>query len=183
LLHAIRAHHPISLTYLKFAETPTESKYDLEPYLLKEYRNRWYLLGWDPGRGHIRTFGCDRIRGIVVKEAQKFQVQPTFDARNYFEHAMGITVLGDGTPEDVAFRCDPLLAKYLTSQPLHHSQSMDLAEDGQVTVRLRVMPTFELLQWLQAHASELTLLQPESIRDSVVANLKNALERQKISGP
>ena len=183
LLHAIRAHHPISLTYLKFTDTPTESTYVLEPYLLKEYRNRWYLLGWDPGRGHIRTFGCDRIRGIAVDDTRKFQVQPSFDARNYFEHAMGITVLGDGTPEDVAFLCDPLLAKYLTSQPLHHSQSMDLDEEGQVTVRLKVMPTFELLQWLQAHASELTLLHPESIRRSMVDNLQNALERQKISGP
>ena len=96
---------------------------------------------------------------------------------------MGITVLGDGTPEDVAFRCDPLLAKYLTSQPLHHSQSMDLDEDGHVTVRLKVMPTFELLQWLQAHASELTLLRPESIRRSMVNNLQDALERQKNSGP
>jgi predicted DNA-binding transcriptional regulator YafY len=96
---------------------------------------------------------------------------------------MGITVLGDGTPIDVAFLCDPLLAKYLTSQPLHHSQSIDLDEGGQVTVRLRVMPTFELLQWLQAHASELTLLHPESIRQSMVDNLQNALERQKISGP
>jgi predicted DNA-binding transcriptional regulator YafY len=78
----------------------------------------------------------------------------------------------------VEFECDPLLAKYLTSQPLHHSQRVSEKADRMV-VTLNVMPTFELLQWLQAHASEITVLTPKHIQESVIQKLASALERQK----
>ena len=178
LLQAIRARHAVQLGYTKFKDAAdTVSHYDLHPYLLKEYRNRWYLIGWDDDKGHIRTFGCDRIASVEMQEDRRFQVQPSFKAHDYFEHALGITVLGDGEPETVVFECDPLLAKYLTSQPLHHSQSID-EEDGTSRVTLEVMPTFELLQWLQAHAGEITLLRPQHIQDAVVQRLESALSRQ-----
>ena len=179
LLHAIRSRHVVQLTYTKFKDTSAQpSLYDLHPYLLKEYRNRWYLVGWDPSKEHIRTFGCDRISEMTLREDTRFQVHDSFEANHYFEHALGITVLGQGQPELVEFECDPLLAKYLKSQPLHHSQHVTTRDDRMV-VSLNVMPTFELLQWLQAHASELTVLTPQHIQDSVIHKLETALERQK----
>ena len=111
-------------------------------------------------------------------EGLRFHMQPSFHATDHFEHALGITVLGDAKPERVEFLCDPLLGKYLTSQPLHHSQRI-VESSNEVRVTLNVMPTFELLQWLQAHANELTLLAPQSIKQSVVKTLETALERQK----
>ncbi|MAV52064.1 MAG: hypothetical protein CL829_04825 [Crocinitomicaceae bacterium] len=178
LLHAIRTKHSVQLSYKKFSDGTQVSTYNMDPYLLKEYRNRWYLLGWDRDKGHIRTLGCDRIQSLDPSEDLRFQMQPSFHATNHFEHALGITVLGDAKPEQVEFLCDPLLGKYLTSQPLHHSQHIEESSD-EVRVTLNVMPTFELLQWLQAHANELTLLAPQSIKQSVVKTLEAALERQK----
>jgi hypothetical protein len=61
---------------------------------------------------------------------------------------------------------------------LHHSQHITKSS-GEVRVTLKVMPTFELLQWLQAHANELTLIAPKNIKQSVVKTLETALERQK----
>ncbi len=178
LLQAIRSRQSIRLKYTKFKDaTDSIFDYELNPYLLKEYRNRWYLLGWDPQKKHVRTFGCDRIADLELLDA-RFQVQANFEPNHYFEHALGITVLGEGKPELVEFECDPVLAKYLTSQPLHHSQKVR-AQDGRMRVSLMVMPTFELLQWLQAHASELTVVSPQHIRESVIQKLESALARQK----
>ena len=178
LLQAIRERHGIRLGYTKFrADADTVSHYMLHPYLLKEYRNRWYLLGWDADKKHIRTFGCDRIVTLEVLDDVRFQVESSFKASDYFAHALGITVLGDAEPEDVRFECDTVLAKYLTTQPLHHSQSIDEEPNGHV-VSLRVMPTFELLQWLQAHASEITILQPDHIKHAVIQSLEKSMARQ-----
>ncbi len=178
LLQAIRAHHEITLTYRKFSEEgDVTHAYMLHPYLLKEYRNRWYLLGWDPSKEGIRTFGCDRIVDIEMHEESKFQVQTSFHPNDYFAHALGITVLGQGAPEEIVFEADPLLAKYLASQPLHDSQHIERRSDRTV-VTLNVMPTYELLQWLQAHAGELTICQPDHIRTSVQKQLKAAIARQ-----
>ena len=178
LLQAIRERHGIRLGYTKFrADADTVSHYTLHPYLLKEYRNRWYLLGWDADKKHIRTFGCDRIVTLEVLDDVRFQVESSFKASDYFAHALGITVLGDAEPEDVKFECDTVLAKYLTTQPLHHSQSID-EEANRHVVSLRVMPTFELLQWLQAHASEITILQPDHIKGAVIQSLEKSMARQ-----
>ena len=104
-------------------------------------------------------------------------MKPSFKASDYFAHALGITVLGDAEPEDVRFECDTVLAKYLTTQPLHHSQTI-VEERNRHVVSLRVMPTFELLQWLQAHASEITMLQPTHIKHAVIQSLEKAIARQ-----
>ena len=179
LLQAIRAHHEIALGYRKFSEDgDVTHTYKVHPYLLKEYRNRWYLLGWDPSKGGIRTFGCDRIVELEVLESSKFQVNALFHPQDYFAHALGITVLGKGTPEKVVFEADPLLAKYLASQPLHDSQHIERKAD-RIVVTLNVMPTYELLQWLQAHAGELKICKPDHIRASVQQQLEAALTRQK----
>ena len=178
LLQAIRERHGIRLCYTKFrADSDAVTHYTLHPYLLKEYRNRWYLLGWDADKQHIRTFGCDRIVTLDVMEGVRFQVEPSFKANDYFAHALGITVLGDAEPEDVRFECDTVLAKYLTTQPLHHSQTI-VEEPNRHVVSLRVMPTFELLQWLQAHASEITMLKPTHIKNAVIQSLEKAIARQ-----
>lgn len=177
LLQAIRSKSPVEIEYQKFTHAQGDmTRYLVHPYLLKEYRNRWYLICWDPTKSQMRTFGCDRISNLSV-QGDKFVVQKAFDADAYFQHAIGITVLGNAKPETVMLRCDPLLAKYLASQPLHHSQTMQEDGDG-IVVQLEVMPTFELLQWLQAHASELTILSPEHIRTSVVGSLMAAVDRQ-----
>ena len=118
------------------------------------------------------------MQPILTRDELRFHMQPSFHAKDHFEHALGITVLGDTKPERVEFLCDPLLGKYLTSQPLHHSQHI-AESSGEARVTLKVMPTFELLQWLQAHANELTLIAPQSIKQSVVETLESALERQK----
>ena len=178
LLQAIRERHGIRLGYTKFrADSDVVTHYTLHPYLLKEYRNRWYLLGWDADKQQIRTFGCDRIVTLDVQEDVRFHVEPSFKASDYFAHALGITVLGDAEPEDIRFECDTVLAKYLTTQPLHHSQAIVEARNRHV-VSLRVMPTFELLQWLQAHSSEITILQPTHIKHAVIQSLEKAVARQ-----
>jgi predicted DNA-binding transcriptional regulator YafY len=180
LLQAIRSRSVVKLGYAKFQDSNETSTYNLHPYLLKEYRNRWYLLGWDCDKQRIRTFGCDRIESMEILSDGRFQMQPSFDPNNYFAHALGITVLGDGKPERIEFECDALLSKYLQTQPLHHSQH--IREEGEThIVGLEVMPTFELLQWLQAHASEITVLQPKHIQDAVIHKLESALNRQQYS--
>ena len=65
----------------------------------------------------------------------------------------------------------------MTTQPLHHSQTI-VEEPNRHVVSLRVMPTFELLQWLRAHASEITMLQPNHIKHAVIQSLVKAIARQ-----
>ena len=61
LMSAIGEHRVVRFTYRKFvAGDRQESERCIEPYLLKEYRNRWYLIGKPEGSTDVRTFALDR---------------------------------------------------------------------------------------------------------------------------
>ena len=173
LLQAIRGRHPIQLGYRKFSdEGDVVSRYALHPYLLKEYRNRWYLLAWDDQKGGIKTFGCDRIFAVDIEEQGRFKLNEGFQAQDYFTHAVGITVLGKGKAELIQLNATfGQIFGLPTSSSLSKHQWMG---EKQI-VSLNVF-TFELLQWLQAHAGELTLLHPTHIRESVERQLEAACQ-------
>jgi predicted DNA-binding transcriptional regulator YafY len=171
LLKAVRGKHPINLTYQKFSST-SDACYKLNPYLLKEYRNRWYLLAWDEERSVIRTFGCDRIKEVLVLDSEKF-IEVNFDADNYFKHAIGITVIDDSPPVEVILKCSPLLGSYLKSQPLHSSLTIEESSESSL-VKMKVLITFELVQWLQGFASDLEVIEPPSLRKLLSDKLKKA---------
>jgi len=173
LLHAARNKHPIILSYRKFSGE-TEKKYSVHPYLLKEYRNRWYLLAWDPEMEFIRTFGCDRIQAINTDENTKFTTSSEFDSDEYFSHTVGITVIDNSPPVKVTLECDPILARYLTSQPLHQSQKITNRADI-YTISLNVIITYELIQWIMGYSAEVTVKSPQSLKDILTHRLNKAL--------
>ena len=92
----------------------------MHPYLLKEYRNRWYLIGKSELKEKVITFGLDRIFDPILLE-QTFRVDNNFSVDNFFKHSIGITVFNE-LPDEIIIETNPILSKYLISQPLHHSQ-------------------------------------------------------------
>ena len=173
LLEGIKGKKAVRLMYKKFLEDKT-SEYNLHPYLLKEYRSRWYLLAWDLRRESVRTFGCDRIENVTLEEESFSKVN--FNADEYFKHAIGITVIDNKPPVNVSFKCSPLLANYLKTQPIHSSQTV--AKDGSdYIITMEVLITFELLQWLQGMSSEIVILEPDSLKNKLSEILKSAAEK------
>ena len=171
LLDAIKNKNPVKLKYKKFSESKS-STYSLHPYLLKEYRNRWYLLGWDLAKESVRTFGCDRLEEVEVESNSSFS-EINFNSEEYFKHAFGITVIDDYPPVDVKFTCSHILANYLKTQPLHSSQK--LTQNGEeFIVQMKVLITFELLQWLQGLSSEIQVLEPQILKEKLAEILKYA---------
>ncbi len=174
LLDAARNKNPIDLGYQKFSGE-TEKKYLVHPYLLKEYRNRWYLLAWDPEREFIRTFGCDRIKSINTDENTFFTTHSEFNSDKYFSHTVGITVIDNSPPVEVVLECDPILARYLTSQPLHMSQK--ITNKGDVyTITLKVIITYELIQWIMGYSAEMKVVAPHSLQEVLIKRIKKALK-------
>ncbi|PCJ80236.1 MAG: hypothetical protein COA49_09665 [Bacteroidetes bacterium] len=172
LLSAAKNHNPINLRYRKFS-SENDKNYLVHPYLLKEYRNRWYLLAWDPEKKFIRTFGCDRITNISIDENSTFTTTSSFDSDSYFKHAVGITVIDDTNPVEVVFECDSILSRYLESKPLHPSQKITVI-GSKTRVTLHVLITYELVQWILGFASDIKIISPPSLREKLVNRLEQA---------
>lgn len=174
LLSHIRAQEVVQFAYQKFGDAPATT-YELEPLLLKEHRNRWYVTGLDRNKDQIRTFGLDRIVPNSLEYAgRKFSPPEGFDRATFFRDSIGVTVL-TGAVEDLVFHIHPVLKSYLETTPIHASQRIFEHPDGIIELRLRTHQTFELTQLILGYGSEIQVIQPESLRQKIASQIRETL--------
>jgi predicted DNA-binding transcriptional regulator YafY len=172
ILEHIQKKKKIEISYRKFDAT-TLKKYLLHPYLLKEYRNRWYLIAMEESSSSIRTFGLERIKKLTPKE-ESFLLDPDFNPDKFFKYSIGITQMSNN-PNKVVFRCTKALAPYLESQPIHHSQKVLERGDSFVEFEIEVLITFELINLFLGFGSSAQVMQPAELRQHLKEELSKAL--------
>jgi predicted DNA-binding transcriptional regulator YafY len=173
LLHGISTHKLVEFSYKSFKANEI-SKRVVEPYLLKEYKNRWYLVAREGASKIYKVFGLERMKDVHIT-CDQFERDARFDAKNYFTHSVGITTTPGNQPQNVRLRCHPVLLQYLESQPIHHSQKIEFLPEGGI-VSLFVEITYELEQFLLSFGSELTVLEPRILRESLIKKHQSAID-------
>ena len=174
LLQAIQSRQVASIAYRKFQAEEADT-FHIYPYLLKEYRNRWYVIAWNPEREDYRTYGLDRVEH-VVREAQRFAVRNDFDADLFFKHSFGISKSTEA-PQDVRVRCNALEYEYLSAQPVHASQKLLHLGNDQYELHLHVLITYELVHFLLGLGAAVEVVAPESLRKKMEEVHREALGR------
>jgi predicted DNA-binding transcriptional regulator YafY len=175
-LFAAKNHRKILFTHQNF-ETGKKKNYRMKPYLLKEYQNRWYIIGLIPGIDEFRTFAIDRIESLEVL-SDTFKPDLKLNPVNLFENILGLTY-SKGEPEEVILSFTPLRGKYIQALPLHRSQEIIKESEKEVMVRLRVIPNFELKQKILMSGCDVTVIRPKWFVDSMKLELLNALNMYK----
>lgn len=163
----------VQLSYQKFGKQAA-GLHRLAPFLLKEYRNRWYVIGQEAD--DVKTFSLDRIESLMVLD-ERFADLP-FDAEHFFDHSIGITVT-QAAPEEVIIDVGARLTPYFVTQPLHKSQRMEVKADGTSRVHLKVQVTVELISLLLGYADEAVVMQPRHLSEQLKIALTQCLERYK----
>ena len=164
LLEAVRKRQVVRFSYEKFG-SKRGFLYEVEPLLLKEYRNRWYLIGWNRKKRQIATFGLERITAVELT-GERFEPRKDFDPDRYFKHCFGITS-GSGRPMFVHIRFEPLTAQYVKSQPLHKTQRIvEETEEGTV-VEIEVYLTRELVMSIMSFGDAAHVLKPSALAEEL----------------
>ena len=177
VVKAIREQRRIRLQYQKFDDEAVK-EHIVEPYLVREFKSRFYLLGnTASGKQHkVKTFAFDRFVELQVTDTT-FEGSP-FDSEKYFENVYGITE-GTGKAESVLLTFAPMQGKYVKSQPLHHSQRIVKETDTAYSVSLEVLPNTELVMQLLSYGANVKVLKPASLAKSLRAELKKAADQYK----
>ena len=121
IVDAMRENVALSMTYHSFhREEP--STFEVEPWCVKLFEQRWYMLGMSEGYDELRLYALDRIKALEPTE-RKFKLPKKFDAAKFFEDYYGI-IFGDEDfeVEPVALQVDAQQSNYLRTLPLHHTQ-------------------------------------------------------------
>lgn len=169
----------IRIVHKRF-DAETEKEFLVQPYLLREYLNRWYLVGTLSETGEIRTFGIDRIlwistTGTVFKKTEKERIA------KLFRNAVGINASFDDKPEEVVLSCHPYLGNLLKSLPIHSSQKIILETDTETVVSLRVVVNYELKQRLLMMADQSTVIAPVWLKTEMLEIITKA-QKMYLSG-
>ena len=149
----------------------------IQPYALKVFNRRWYLLGYIKEKNGLRIIALDRILDMKVFSTN-FEMPEDFDAKKYFANVIGIFVNKDLPVKKVKIRAYGIQAEYLRSTPLHKSQSEVRSKHGEFaefTYRLCITP--ELVSQLLAMGDKVEVLEPQELREEMKVKIKNSLER------
>jgi predicted DNA-binding transcriptional regulator YafY len=162
LYKAIVSQSAVQLTYQSF-KARQASDIIFSPYLLKEYRNRWFILGMKKQDKEVATFALDRIQNIIPLPGEPFRFHKQFNAQTYFSDIVGVTRNVADTPTHIIFLADHYQAPYIKTKPIHASQQIvEEAKEG-VTFSIDVIPNFELERELIGFGEGLKLLSPNNL--------------------
>jgi len=172
LLKAIKDHRKISFTHFNF-HTEKSRKFILNPYLLKEYQNRWYVVGIIHGGNELMTFGIERIENLVI-EPETFTPDKKLDALEMFNDTIGV-VHNANTVQTIVLSFTPTQKYYVITLPLHSSQQVLIDNKNEYRVSLKVVPNYELIQQILKHGETVKVLEPQWLVEEVKGVLSRTL--------
>ena len=177
ILEAMGNGKTLTFTYKAFwMDGDKESTfYNVEPYALKMFKRRWYLLA-KYGDGPLKTYALDRMSNID-EEFTDFTPPEDFDAEEFFSTCFGIISDHKTEPEIIYLKVDDFQAKYLRSLPLHHSQKEVERTNDYTVFSYYLRPSFDFVQEILHHGETMEVLKPESLRAEVARIAKVMTER------
>jgi proteasome accessory factor B len=152
----------INLKYKRFS-AENEKDYIFQPYLLREYLKRWYVIGLLSGTNEIRTFGLDRI--LCLKDTgAKFKKVRRNKIVALFKDVIGITASELDQPLEIVLICKSYQGNLLKTLPLHPSQKVVSETSDEIILAYKMVVNFELKQRLLMISTQAKVVKPESLR-------------------
>lgn len=175
LLHAIQNRVQVEFTYSKFWEDESSQRI-AEPYSLKEFKNRWYLLAVDHKDQSMKTFALDRLTNLDITR-RKFKYPQQFEVNGYFANCFGIITPNDEELQEIVLSFDPFQGKYIKSLPLHESQEVLVDDEHEIRIKLKVYLTHDFLMEILSHGENVKVIQPSGLIKTLKSNYTNALNQ------
>jgi predicted DNA-binding transcriptional regulator YafY len=173
LYEAILKQKVLCINYQSFKAKKAQRVY-FHPYLLKEFNNRWFLVGQKTKGDTIITFALDRIESFEPVENIKFKMDDTFHPHSYYENIIGVTVNHGLVPRSIKLAINQENAPYVITKPIHWSQELIERNENGIVITIKLIPNFELERLLLGFGPGLEVLSPPSLRRKMGDLLKKA---------
>lgn len=175
IYHAIVNKQVLNLKYRSF-KARSANTFLFYPYLLKEYRNRWFVFG--RRKGNLINLALDRIHNIEIVEKEKFVENDLFDPQTFFEDLVGVTKNIGMKTETVRFWVNKENAPYVQTKPFHKSQKVvEELEDSSKIFEINVVINEELQREFFGYADTIKIHSPKSLVDFMGWKFRLAKER------
>lgn len=175
IYHAIVNKQVLNIKYRSF-KARSANTFLFYPYLLKEYRNRWFVFG--NRKGNLINLALDRMHSITIAENEKFIENSLFDPQTFFSDLVGVTKNAGMQAEITRFWVDEQNAPYVLTKPFHQSQRLiETLEDNSMIFEIEVVINQELQREFFGYANTIKVLSPQSLVDFMRWKFRLAKER------
>lgn len=171
--HAIVNKTVFNINYESF-RSEINSIIEFHPYYLKQYNNRWFVFGKNPNYDNITNLALDRIKSLNIID--KLYIETTINFKEYFEDIIGVTFDSEKLPTKIILRIEKTLWPYIKTKPLHGSQKTKKIDEHAVEISLELIPNYELESMLLQFGEKLTVLEPNSLRETIKERSKKMIE-------
>ncbi len=177
IIKAMRSNLTLTISYKSYWRDES-STFDVEPYCVKVFKQRWYLVGKSPYYDQVRIYALDRILDLEITDV-KFKMPAKFNPTEFFEFFYGIIAHENPEVETVKLKVSADQSNYLRSLPLHHSQKeIEKTEDYSI-FKLRLCPEFDFQQEILSQTPEIEVLEPEWLRKEISEKLSVLIKKYK----
>ena len=166
LITALKMHQVITFNHFSFQTEETKS-ITLHPYLLKEYNNRWFLIGDNCKHNDFGIYGIERISNLVLN-GNYFVPKADYDPKTNFKNVIGIATrpFAEGLPEqDFILSMTQEQGRYFKTLPWHPNHEILVDTENEFRVKLHLLPNYEFMQILYQYCDKVTVLEPQWLRD------------------
>lgn len=177
----------IRLSYHTFTD-PTIRSIEFHPYLLKQYNDRWFLIGAADCDKKILNFPLDRIDDVEPLPEKKYVECPE-DLYERFEDVVGVTIY-DKEPEHILFWVSDASKDYVATKAIHGSQTQIKGEaeqnlrsqypnlDGGAFFTIDCINNYELIRELWSYGKDLLVLySDDNIQNEIFERLSEMTEK------
>lgn len=182
VIEAMRQGVKMEIRHRKYGSQEAR-EFMIEPYCLKLFRHRWYVLGKlhreaneEHGeRDWMSLFSFDRIMSYRITE-EPFVIDPDFDAEAFFADSYGVLMNTSEKPQRIVLRAFEYQRFYLRDLPIHHSQQMCGEGDNWVDFEYWMRPSSDMVSYIMSCGRYLKVIEPQSLAEEVRISLAEALK-------
>ncbi len=175
LYKAIQQKTSLKIEYQSF-KARSASTFSFCAYLLKEYRNRWFVLGRITGSKTNMLLALDRIESIGLLPREIFK-PADFNVHDYFKHVVGVTVNQGLAVENVILFVERENAPYILTKPIHPSQKHIETLNNGIVISVDVQINFEFEREILGFGSRIKVLAPKTFKRRLKSLIKENLEQ------
>ena len=176
LLRAIVSKQTIKVVYARYGGQ--DKTHILSPYFVKEYHNRWYVVGYSEKAKNILLMALDRIKSIQSSDIS-YTSSGDFNPDDFFKYSFGITQIHGAKVEKILLSFTSAQAQYILAQPIHHSQQVILENSEEVRIQLEVYITQELIMSILSYGAQVRVIKPAHFRKRILEIISNMFSKYK----
>ena len=164
----------LMIVYKSFRARSSNS-FVFHPALLKEFRNRWFVLGKKKEQGVFMLLALDRIVALEISQNDVIEFNEN-DIKNYFNHVVGVSVNEGEKPTRILFEVNHSNAQYVITKPIHNSQKIVEKTNRGIIFSIDVQMNFELEKEILGFGEHLKVLSPPNLVIRIKKKMEAALQ-------